>query len=58
VINLPGVSSDFFIFKLMAFTLKRRFYYRRTIMDKAALARFYKIFKEELDEVKVKSQYK
>jgi hypothetical protein len=58
MITLSGVSPDFSIFKSMASTLKRRFYYRRITTKKAALARFCKIFKEELDEEEVESQYK
>jgi hypothetical protein len=40
VIALPGVSPNFLVFKSMASALKRRFYYRRTTTEKAALARF------------------
>ena len=57
VITLPGVSPDFSIFESMASTLKRRFHYRRTTTEKAALARFTRIFQEELDEAKVESMY-
>ena len=57
VITLPSMSPDFSIFELIASTLKRRFHYRRTTTEKAALARFTQIFQEELDEAKVKSMY-
>lgn len=56
VITLPSVSPDFLIFESMASILKRRFHYRRTATEKAALARFTQIF-QELDEAKVESMY-
>jgi hypothetical protein len=56
LLTLPGVSPDFSICETMAQPLKRAFYARRVTTEKAALARFERLFKE-MDQGKVQSLY-
>jgi hypothetical protein len=41
------------MFGSLARTLKRKFYAKRRTTEKAALARFTKIFEEEMDQEKI-----
>lgn len=56
LITLPGVSPDLSICETMARPLKRAFHARRCTTEKAALARFEKVF-DEMDQGKVNSLY-
>jgi hypothetical protein len=56
LITLPGVSPDFSIVETMARPLKRAFHARRVTSEKAALARFEKLF-EQMDQRKVQELY-
>jgi hypothetical protein len=57
IITGPGNSPDFSIIESQAQGLKRKFHSRRCTTEKAALARFTRIFEEELDQKKVQKQY-
>jgi hypothetical protein len=56
LITLPGVSPYLSICETMARPLKRAFHARRCTTEKAALARFEKVF-DEMDQGKVNSLY-
>jgi hypothetical protein len=56
LITLLGVSLDLSICETMAQPLKRAFYARRRTTEKAALARFEKVF-DKIDQGKVNSLY-
>jgi hypothetical protein len=49
LITLPGVSPDFSILESMAYPIKRKFHAKRCTTEKAAIARFQHLFKEEMD---------
>ena len=57
ILTGPGKSPDFSIAESQAQGLKRKFHSRRVPTEKAALARFSRIFTEELDQTKVQKQY-
>jgi hypothetical protein len=57
LLTLPGVSPDFSIVETMARPLKRQFHARRVTSEKAALARFKRLFEEEMDVEKVQELY-
>lgn len=57
VITLPGSSPDFSILETMARTYKSRFHKKRVASVKAGIARFKKIFEEEVDHSKIQYQY-
>jgi hypothetical protein len=58
LITLPGVSPDFSILESMAHPLKRKFHSRRCASEKAGLARFIRIFEEEMDQNTIQNMYK
>jgi hypothetical protein len=55
---LPGVSLDFSILELIAYPLKRQFHAQRYIIEKASLARFTRIFEEEMNQGTIEHMYK
>jgi hypothetical protein len=58
LITLPGVSPDFSILESMAHPLKRKFHAKRCATEKAGLARFIRIFEEEMDQRTIQHMYK
>jgi hypothetical protein len=58
LITLPGVLPDFSILESMAHPLKRTFHSRRCAFEKAGLARFIRIFEEEMDQGTIQYMYK
>jgi hypothetical protein len=56
LITLSGVSPDFSICKTIARPLKKAFYKRRYITEKAVLARFEEVF-NKIDQGKVQLLY-
>ena len=56
LLTLPGVSPDLSICETMARPLKRAFHSRRCTTERAAIARFERVF-SEMDQQKVNSQY-
>jgi hypothetical protein len=58
LITLPGVSPDFSILESMAHPLKRMFHSKRCTSEKAGLARFTRIFEEEMDQKTIQNMYK
>jgi transposase len=57
LLTLPGVSPDLSILETLAHPLKRKFYSKRCTTNGAALSRFTKIFKEELDQITIQGMY-
>ncbi len=55
--TLPGDSPDFLILETMAHPIKRLFYSRRLVSQKAALERFANIFEKEMDMCKINELY-
>lgn len=53
LLTLPGVSPDFSIIETMAHLIKKDFYARRCTSEKTALARFTRLFEEEMDQSKI-----
>ena len=58
LIIAPGTSPDFSIIESQAHPLKRSFHTKRCTTEKAGLARFERIFDEEMDQEKVQEMYK
>lgn len=57
LLTLPGVSPDFSVLESMAHPLKRLFHSKRCASEKAGVARFIKIFKEEMDQNTIQNMY-
>jgi hypothetical protein len=58
LMTLPGVSPDLSILESMARPLKKLFHSRRCTTEKAAMARFERIFNEEMDQRRIQEMYK
>lgn len=58
LLTLPGVSPDFSILESMAHPLKRQFHAQRCTTEKASLARFTRIFEEEMNQGTIEHMYK
>jgi hypothetical protein len=50
ILTLPGVSLDLSILETEAYLVKRKFHFRRCTTQKAAMARFKRVFIEEIDQ--------
>jgi len=57
LLTLPGVSPDFSILESMAHPLKRAFHSKRCTTEKSSLARFTRIFEEEMDQNTIQHMY-
>jgi hypothetical protein len=57
LITLPGVSPDFSILESMANPIKRKFHAERYATEKAAIARFLRLFDEEMDQKTIQEMY-
>ena len=57
LITLPGVSPDFSILESMAHLVKRKFHAKRYMTEKAAIARFQRLFEEEMDQGTIQNLY-
>jgi hypothetical protein len=57
LITLPGVSPDLSIMRSIANLLKRKFYTKRYIIEKAALVYFLKVFDQEIDQIIIQCMY-
>ena len=57
LLTLPGVSPDFSILESMAHPLKRKFHSKRCASEKAGLARFTRIFENEMDQKMIQHMY-
>jgi hypothetical protein len=57
LITLPRVSLDFLILELIAHPIKRKFYTKRCTTEKAVIARFQQLFKEEIDQRTIQNMY-
>jgi DDE superfamily endonuclease len=57
LITLPGVSPDLSIMESIARPLKRKFHSRRSTSEPGALARFTRIFEQEMDQTKIQRLY-
>jgi hypothetical protein len=57
IITLPGVSPDFSIIETVAHPVKRKFHTKRVTTEMAGLARFYKLFNEEMDQNMIQNMY-
>jgi hypothetical protein len=58
LLTLPGKLSDFSIIESIAQPVKKLFHAKRTASESAALARFTKIWEEEMSQVKIQELYK
>jgi len=57
LLTLPGVSPDLSILEIEAHPVKRKFHSRRCTTEKAAMARFKRVFMEELDQNQIQNLY-
>lgn len=57
VLTLPEVSPDFSILESLALPCKRKFHAIRCASEQAGLARFTKIFEEEIDQKTIQEYY-
>jgi hypothetical protein len=58
LITLPGVSPDLSILETMAHPVKKKFHARRCTTEKAAIARFHRIWTNEIDQEQIQGLYK
>lgn len=57
LLTLPGKSPDFSIIETMANPIKKKFFNRRTRTEKAGMARFTKVWEEEIDQEQINGLY-
>ena len=57
LITSPRNSPNLSIIEIMAYPVKKAFYSRRCASEKTALARFRKVFREDINQEKINEQF-